>query len=170
MIKKHLFSRAKVHNLTADICYMIFLGLGSNKGERETHIARALGEMILAGVEVRRCASLIETPPWGKEDQAPFINTVIEVDYFGTARELLDLVLGIEQKMGRVREITWGPRLIDIDIIEFHRQTIDEEGLQVPHPWYTKRAFVLAPLAELEPEWVPTGGGLSVAELLKKTK
>ncbi|MFK7973126.1 MAG: 2-amino-4-hydroxy-6-hydroxymethyldihydropteridine diphosphokinase [Bacteroidia bacterium] len=147
---------------------MIFLGLGSNKGNRHAQIARALGELSLAGVHVLRCASLIETPPWGNEDQPAFINTVVEVAYDGSAQELLTIVLSIETNMGRIREEKWGPRVIDIDILEFRRHIIDEPGLQIPHPWYTSRAFVLRSMVELEPYWVPTGGDESVSGLLEK--
>jgi 2-amino-4-hydroxy-6-hydroxymethyldihydropteridine diphosphokinase len=147
---------------------MIFLGFGSNMGDREAHMARALGELALAGLGIKRCATLIETPAWGIEDQAAFLNTVVEVDFGGTARELLHTVLEVERKMGRIREQKWGPRLIDIDIVEFNRQIIDEPGLQVPHPWYTERAFVLEPLAELEPYWVPTGMSKTVSSLLRE--
>lgn len=147
---------------------MIFLGLGSNMGNREANVARALGELAIAGIGITRCASLIETPAWGIEDQAAFLNTVVEVSFEGEARELLDIVLEVEQKMGRIREQKWGPRLIDIDIIEFNRRIIDEPGLQLPHPWYTKRAFVLEPLVELEPYLVPTGMSKTVSSLLKE--
>ena len=145
----------------------IFLGLGSNEGDREAHIARAIGELSLGGVQVLRCASLIETPPWGEENQRPFVNTLVEVSFSETARELLELVLGIEKKMGRIRDYKWGPRIIDIDILEFQRQVIDEDGLQVPHPWYPARAFVLESFVELEPGWVPTGGEQTVTALLE---
>jgi 2-amino-4-hydroxy-6-hydroxymethyldihydropteridine diphosphokinase len=78
----------------------------------------------------------------------------------------LEIALGVEEKMGRVREKKWGPRLIDIDLLEFNRTTIDHERLQLPHPFYPKRVFVLAPLAELESEWIPTGHQQTVSELL----
>ena len=147
---------------------MIFLGLGTNMGDREANIARALGELALSGIAIKRCAALIETPAWGIEDQPAFLNTVVEVGFGGSAQELLPIILEVERKMGRIREQKWGPRLIDIDIIEFNGQLIDEPGLQVPHPWYTKRRFVLEPLAELQPDWVPTGMEETVTEILKK--
>ncbi|MEZ4686717.1 MAG: 2-amino-4-hydroxy-6-hydroxymethyldihydropteridine diphosphokinase [Bacteroidia bacterium] len=146
---------------------MIFLGLGTNMGNREANIARALGELALSGIGILRCASVIETPAWGMEDQPAFLNTVAEVSFGGSARELLNTLLSVEEKMGRIREEKWGPRLIDLDIIEFNRQQIDEPGLQLPHPWYTQRRFVLEPLAQLEPGWVPAGMEVTVSELLK---
>jgi len=136
---------------------MIFLGLGSNIGDKVANIVRALKLLEAGGVTINRVSSFYQTPPWGIRDQEAFINIVCEVDFVGAPEELLDICLHIEEKMGRKRIIKWGPRLIDIDIIEFHREMIQTPTLTLPHPYYLERDFVLVPLAELAPHWQPTG-------------
>ncbi len=145
---------------------MILLGLGTNKGNKLANLQEVLSQLNSRGVEVLRQAPIFETEPWGKKNQDSFLNTVIEVKYEGTPQELLQTILQIEQLMGRVREYKWGPRIIDIDILEFNRETIESPGLTIPHPHYPERVFVLAPMAELEPDWVPTNGTMTVTELL----
>lgn len=82
---------------------------------------------------------------------------VCEVGFEGAPHELLDLVLEIEMELGRERLFKWGPRLIDIDLVEFQSKIVQDERLTLPHPYYLQRDFVLIPLAELEPDWHPTG-------------
>ena len=145
---------------------MIILGLGSNQGDREANFHEAISMMERRGVKTLRKSSFYQTEPWGRKNQPDFLNAVIEVSFDGTAHELLKIVLGVEQLMGRVRNERWGPRLIDLDILEFKGQQIEEPGLSIPHPYYPKRMFVLTPLAELEPDWVPTGMNKTVKDLL----
>jgi dihydroneopterin aldolase/2-amino-4-hydroxy-6-hydroxymethyldihydropteridine diphosphokinase len=147
---------------------MIFIGLGSNQGNPTHNVLRALDILAEKGVEVLRRSGLYLTKPWGITEQDDFINAVAEIAFSGSAEELLDILLGIEQEMGRVRRIKWGPRLIDLDVIEFERQEIETERLLVPHPFYLHRDFVLAPLAELEPNWIPTGQTKTVRQFLKE--
>ncbi len=108
---------------------------------------------------------MVETPPWGLIEQPSFINAVCEIDFTGSAPDLLDILQKIENDMGRIRTEKWGPRVIDLDILEFNREIHLGERLTLPHPFYPERTFVLEPLAELEPHWVPTGYRNTVSEL-----
>jgi 2-amino-4-hydroxy-6-hydroxymethyldihydropteridine diphosphokinase len=124
-----------------------FVGLGANLGDREAAIRRA-ADLIGA----TRLSTIIETEPWGYANQPPFLNAVAEVDTPLTARELLTHLLDVERRLGRERVgPRWGPRRIDLDLLLFGDEVIDEPGLEVPHPRMAERAFVLEPLAELAP-------------------
>jgi 2-amino-4-hydroxy-6-hydroxymethyldihydropteridine diphosphokinase len=129
-----------------------YLGLGGNLGDPAAAMAAALRALDAhEAVTVADVSSLYRTPPWGRIDQPDFLNAVAAVDTTLTARELLELCLETERALKRVRAERWGPRLIDMDVLAFADERIDEEGLQVPHPRMGERAFVLAPLAEIAP-------------------
>ncbi|MEM7371281.1 MAG: 2-amino-4-hydroxy-6-hydroxymethyldihydropteridine diphosphokinase [Bacteroidota bacterium] len=145
---------------------MIFLGLGSNIGNKVDNLRNSIFQMEESNIHVLRCSAVYRTPAWGIEAQEDFVNAVCEVQFAGTAEELLTALLGIEQMMGRRRIMKWGPRLIDLDILEFHRQQVISEHLTLPHPYYPQRSFVLAPFQDLEPDWIPTGHSLSISTLL----
>ena len=124
-----------------------YVGLGSNLGDREQLIRRA-AELIGAV----RLSSVLETEPWGIEDQPKFLNAVAEIETPLTARQLLDQLLAVERRLGRERVgPQWGPRTIDLDLLLYGDETIDEPGLVVPHPRLAERDFALRPLAELVP-------------------
>jgi 2-amino-4-hydroxy-6-hydroxymethyldihydropteridine diphosphokinase len=126
---------------------LAYIGLGSNLGDREAAIRSAAG---LIGA--RRLSQIAETEPWGNEQQPKFLNAVAEVETELEPRALLELLLGVEQQLGRERDGThWGPRTIDLDLLLYGDRVIDEPGLAVPHPFLHERLFVLAPLAELAP-------------------
>jgi 2-amino-4-hydroxy-6-hydroxymethyldihydropteridine diphosphokinase len=132
-----------------------YVGLGANLGDREARIRRA-AELI----DARRLSTVIETEPWGFADQPLFLNAVAEVETELDARELLDLLLDVERRLGRVRDgRRFGPREIDLDLLLYGAATIDEPGLTVPHPFLLERAFVLEPLAELVPKLEIPGNG-----------
>lgn len=138
----------------------VFIALGSNMGEREENIRRAL-ELLsqLPDTELVRASSLYDTEPVGEVEQPNFLNAVAELDTDMAARQLLWNLLLIEKRLGRVRTQKWGPRTIDLDLLLFGDQVIDEDDLRVPHPELIRRSFVLTPLAELEPALVhPTTG------------
>lgn len=123
-----------------------------------------------AGVEVIEESSYYETAPWGITEQPYFINSVAEVYYEGSPEELLQILQSVEKMMGRGEEQSrekWGPRIIDLDIIEFNGQVIESDSLSLPHPLYQKRLFVLIPLAELYPDYSPTGTDLTVPQLIE---
>ncbi len=136
-----------------------FLSLGSNIGGRKMNLDRAVG-MIgrLPGTNLLKVSSYIETKPVGYTDQPDFLNAVAMIETSLAPRELLDELLKIELQMGRKRTIRWGPRVIDIDILLYNNEQINEEGLQVPHPRMMERGFVLKPLAEIEPDLMLPNG------------
>lgn len=102
-------------------------------------------------------SSLYRTPPWGKLDQPDFLNTAAEIHTRRDPRGLLELCLGAEKALKRVREERWGPRIVDIDVLTFDDLAVHEAGLEVPHPRMLERAFVLIPLAEIAPDLVVSG-------------
>jgi 2-amino-4-hydroxy-6-hydroxymethyldihydropteridine diphosphokinase len=142
---------------------LAYVGLGANLGERETVIRRA-GALIGA----QRLSRVRETEPWGMTEQPRFLNAVAEVETELSPQALLELLAEVERELGRVRGGgRWGPRTIDLDLLVYGSETIDEDGLIVPHPWLHERLFVLEPLAELAPDLVVPGRG-DVASLLAR--
>jgi 2-amino-4-hydroxy-6-hydroxymethyldihydropteridine diphosphokinase len=134
---------------------LAYVGLGSNLGDRDALIRRA-AELVGA----RRLSSLHETAPWGYEEQPSFLNAAAEVETSLTARAFLDHLLDVERRLGRERiGPRWGPRRIDLDLLLFGEETVDEPGLVVPHPLLTQRDFALRPLAELDPLLKIPGNG-----------
>jgi 2-amino-4-hydroxy-6-hydroxymethyldihydropteridine diphosphokinase len=146
-----------------------FVGLGSNLGERELQIRRAVDELAkIPRTTLVRVSSLYDTDPVGEVEQPAFLNAVAWLETELTPRELLWNLLLIEQRMGRVRAQKWGPRKIDLDLL-FHGATVLEEpDLVVPHPEAHKRAFVLAPLVELDPDFVHPVTNETVAKTLRR--
>jgi 2-amino-4-hydroxy-6-hydroxymethyldihydropteridine diphosphokinase len=131
----------------------VFLGLGSNEGDRVRLIERAL-EALKRMVVVERISSIYETQPVGYRDQPWFLNLVCMGHTRLQPYDLLEFLLEIETSLGRVRsENRFGPRTVDIDILAYEDRVIDREDLIVPHPHMTDRRFVLQPLAEIAPEW-----------------
>jgi 2-amino-4-hydroxy-6-hydroxymethyldihydropteridine diphosphokinase len=138
-----------------------YVGLGSNLGDRERLIGHA-AELIGAG----RLSTVIETEPWGYGNQPMFLNAVAEVETQLSARQLLDHLLDVERRLGRERVgPRWGPRTIDLDLLLYGDETIDEPGLVVPHPRLINREFVLRPLAELVPS-LKIPGSVTVQQAL----
>jgi 2-amino-4-hydroxy-6-hydroxymethyldihydropteridine diphosphokinase len=138
-----------------------YVGLGSNLGERESLIRQAA-----ALIGTARLSSIVETEPWGFEEQPRFLNAVAEIETPLDARGFLDLLLSVEQRLGRERTgPRWGPRTIDLDLLLFGDEEIDEPGLVVPHPHLGERLFVLEPLAELAPLQKIPGSGTVQAML-----
>lgn len=141
-----------------------FLGLGSNLGDRLGNLRRAVELLRERRVRVLRSSRVYETDPVGGPEQPDYLNAVVEVEAEGTARHLLEICLAIEEEMGRLRGERWGPRTIDLDLLTFGHEEIDEPGLRVPHPRMHERAFVLAPLLELTAD-PKLPGGRRVADL-----
>jgi 2-amino-4-hydroxy-6-hydroxymethyldihydropteridine diphosphokinase len=142
-----------------------YVGLGSNLGDREATILRAV-ELLGDRVEVVAVSTLRQTEPWGYADQPAFLNGAAAVETDLSARELLSALLDVERELGRTRDgPRWGARTIDLDLLLYGDAVIDEPGLAVPHPRLHERAFALEPLAELEPALVVPGRG-PVAALL----
>ncbi len=148
-----------------------YIGLGSNVGDKKANLARARFLIEgLKGVRISKQSSLYETAPWGKTDQDDFINQVIEIETELRPLELLHQLQAIEIKLGRRREVHWGPRNIDLDVLLYGRETIDLEELKVPHPYLMQRLFVLIPLAEIDSELVFPDGSKIGEVLLRLTK
>lgn len=144
--------------MTDESAARAYLGLGGNLGDPAAAMAAALRTLDAdPGISVAAVSSLYRTPPWGVAEQPDFLNAVAAVDTVLPARQLLARCLDVEKGLKRVRDIRWGPRVIDIDVLLYGDQAIAEEGLQVPHPRMARRAFVMVPLAEIAPEaWVET--------------
>ena len=146
-----------------------YVGLGANLGPREVTLLRAVD--LLAGepgIEVLAVSQLRETDPIGDTDQPEFLNGAVSVETTLAPRELLAALLRVERELGRVRDGTqWGPRTIDLDLLVYGDEIVDEPGLRVPHPRLHERRFALEPLVELEPELTIPGLG-PVSELLEK--
>ncbi len=139
------------------------LGLGGNLGDPVAAFATVLKRLQRhPGISAVQPSSVYRTAPWGKLDQPEFLNMAVVVETSLPARALLDLCLNLEREGGRERRERWGPRTIDLDILNYGGETIDEPGLQVPHPRIAERAFVLAPLAEIAPELRIDGRSVAV--------
>ncbi|MET3925125.1 2-amino-4-hydroxy-6-hydroxymethyldihydropteridine diphosphokinase [Devosia sp. 2618] len=135
-----------------------WLSLGANIGSPSEQLAEAVRRIgAHPEISVEAQSTVLTTKAWGKTDQPDFANMAIAVQTSLGPQELLDVVLGIELAMGRVRDEVWGPRLIDIDIIAYERVELRSPRLNLPHPYAHERAFVLDPLQEISPEtaaWV----------------
>lgn len=128
------------------------IGAGSNIGDKQDNLDRAIAALAATpGIRLVARSSDWRTEPWGFAEQDWFVNACVAVETTLAPRALLERCLAIEAQLGRRREIRWGPRLIDLDILTFGEAAIDEPGLSVPHPHIVERAFVLAPLAEIRP-------------------
>jgi 2-amino-4-hydroxy-6-hydroxymethyldihydropteridine diphosphokinase len=133
-----------------------YLGLGSNLGDREVHLRGAVTSLraLDPGLTV---SSLFATLPIGGPPQPPYLNCVVRLSTDLPARELLSVAQCLERHADRVRTVRNGPRTLDVDVLLYGEDEIDEPDLVVPHPRMAERAFVLAPLEELAPELVPAG-------------
>jgi len=136
----------------------VFLGLGSNVGDRIDNLIRAIDSLSEIGY-VKSVSTVYESEPWGVEDQPPFLNCVVEIETELSPRELLTKAKELEIKLGRIKRSHWGPREIDIDILIYDEVVMDEEDLKIPHPFIEKRDFVIVPLLEIDPEVVNPKSG-----------
>ncbi|MBV8388301.1 MAG: 2-amino-4-hydroxy-6-hydroxymethyldihydropteridine diphosphokinase [Mucilaginibacter sp.] len=130
----------------------VFLLLGSNLGDRGAFLHKAIGLIEKELGSVVQKSSVYETEAWGKTDEPNYLNQVVQVNTELSARTVLQKVLQIETKLGRVREEKWGSRIIDIDILFYGQNIINEPGLIVPHPELHNRRFTLTPLSEIAPD------------------
>ena len=147
-----------------------YIGLGSNVGQREQTLMEAVQSLAAhAEITVARLSQWLKTEPvGGPEDQPWYLNGVVQLETTLTADALLAVMQQIETDLGRDRrrEVRWGPRTCDLDLLLFGEAIIDTPNLTVPHPRLAERRFVLEPLAQLACDLVVPGGELSVSELL----
>ncbi len=129
----------------------VFLGIGSNRGNRAKQCARALELLQEYGVKIIARSSIYKTEPWGRREQPWFLNMVVEAETDHAPHALLAHVKKIESKLGRTETVRWGPREIDIDILLYDDIIVQDHDLVIPHPLMHKREFVLRPLAEIAP-------------------
>lgn len=131
--------------------HKVFVGLGSNIGDCKKNINLAIQKMMSNEIEIIKTSSIYKTKPWGVTEQPDFFNSVIEIKTLFTPLELLKLFQNIEKDLKRERIQHWGPRTIDIDILLYDDLITDLQELTIPHPYMTKRLFVLTPMCEISP-------------------
>lgn len=142
----------------SDDCVIAALGIGGNLGETKQNLIDAISRLDHhESVVVTSVSKLYKTPPWGKLDQPSFLNACLLIETTLSAQDLLELCLQIEQELGRVRAERWGPRLVDIDVLYYSDEKITADGLEVPHPRMTERAFVMQPLSDIDNDKVIEG-------------
>lgn len=147
----------------------VYLGLGSNLGDRFANIQEAVNRLSRSsGIAVTRVSAVYETTPVGGPDQPDYLNAAIALETSLEADRLLDICIETEQKMGRVRGERWSARIIDIDILLFGGSHIKTDSLTVPHPRMLERGFVLVPLADIAPDVVHPLKKLTVNELVRE--
>lgn len=148
---------------------MVYLGIGSNLGDRERMLEAALGALAANGVRIRRVSPVYETEPQDLKEQGWFLNLVAEAETDLFPLQLVRRIGKIERQLGRTRTVAKGPRTIDIDILLYGNAVIDTPQLTVPHPRLAARRFVLAPLADLAPDLRHPISRRTVRELLAET-
>jgi 2-amino-4-hydroxy-6-hydroxymethyldihydropteridine diphosphokinase len=147
----------------------IYLSLGSNVGDRATNLTVAIAALDHAGVHVEKISSIYETEPVDYLEQEWFLNCVVEGTTALAALELLQALRRIETRMGSKKPFAKGPRLLDLDILLYASESIDTEGLRVPHPRMLQRNFVMAPLAEIAPQLRHPSWHGTAKEMLERT-
>jgi 2-amino-4-hydroxy-6-hydroxymethyldihydropteridine diphosphokinase len=147
-----------------------YLLTGGNEGDRYFHMQQAMTNIELICGRVIQLSSLYETAPWGKSDQADFLNQVLLVETNLRPKQLLQSILEIEKALGRKRTIRNAPRTIDIDILLYDSEVIESDGLTIPHPRISERRFVLEPLNEIAADYIHPVLYKSVRQLLLECK
>ena len=149
--------------------HSVYLGLGSNLGEREKNLTEAIGMLkALPNTEVAAVSAFHTTTPWGYVDQPDFLNCAVLINTTLSPHAILEACMDIERRLGRVRAVRWGPRVIDIDILFYDDMIIKDEGLQIPHPLLHEREFVLLPLTDIAPGLVHPVFGMTVSSLYER--
>ena len=147
----------------------IFIGLGSNLGDREKYLSDALFELQKSKIHTVRESAIYASEAWGVRDQAPFLNQVVEVRTHLFPRALLQSLKSIENTMGRISRKKWHEREIDLDLLYYGNQIIDQPDLRVPHLFVRKRRFVLLPLCQIAPDFVDPETGETIEKIFNAT-
>ncbi|KEI91195.1 2-amino-4-hydroxy-6-hydroxymethyldihydropteridine diphosphokinase [Clostridium botulinum] len=147
-----------------------YVAFGSNMGEKENYIKRALGKIEERGMKIIKVSSIYETEPYGVLDQDSFLNGVVKIETNLTPEDLIGELLNIEKQLDRVRERRWGPRTIDLDIIFYDDLIINEKDLVIPHKDMENREFVLKPLCDIDENFIHPVLKKSVRELYDRLK
>ena len=145
----------------------VAIALGSNVGDRESHLAFAVRRLTETFTNLR-ISRWYDTVPVGVEPQGNFLNGALAAETDLTPREVLDLLLAIERERGRLRPFEGAPRTLDLDLVLYDEEVIDEPGLRVPHPRFRERAFVLEPLCEVASGWIDPESGMTIGELRRR--
>ena len=145
----------------------VFISLGSNLGDKTKNLLSAKFKIINDIGNIIKESKIYESEPWGFKNQPNFLNQVIIIKCVYNANVVLQKCLKIEKEFGRIRKIKWAPRIIDIDILYFNNEIINEKGLLIPHPQIENRNFVLIPLKEIEKKYLHPGINKTHEDLLK---
>jgi dihydroneopterin aldolase / 2-amino-4-hydroxy-6-hydroxymethyldihydropteridine diphosphokinase len=148
----------------------VYIGIGSNLGDRELNCRRCEDLILQRGVLIKKESSIYETEPWGVKDQPLFLNMAIEIETDLGPDDLLKMLKDVEDEMGRGETFHWGPRIIDLDILLFDDLVVEEEDLKIPHPYLHLRDFVLKPLSEIAEHVRHPVFQLSMGELFQRLK
>lgn len=132
--------------------FKAYLSLGSNIEPKKKYLSKALKLLQQQGIQILQASSIYQTPPWGNTEQQSFLNMVIKISTILSPFDLLHQCQNIERQLGRVREVHWGPRTIDIDILLYEQVVYKSKELTLPHPYIHQRGFVLVPLQEISPQ------------------
>ena len=145
---------------------LVYLLTGSNLGNRVENLNKATELITVRAGNLVACSKFYQTSPWGPLEQPDFLNQAVAVDAFLEPQQLMELLLGIEEEMGRIRSEKYGPRNIDIDILFYGNKVMKTSLLQLPHPEVHSRRFALTPLAEIASEFIDPVSGKSISKLL----
>ncbi len=149
---------------------IVHIGIGSNLGERADNCQKAIELLRGKAIIIRKISSLYETEPWGIEEQPKFINLAIEVETTLSPHALLSILKDIENKIGRVKTLKWGPRTIDLDILFYGDEIINLDDIQIPHKLLHQRDFVLLPLIEIAPDKIHPVLKKTIKQLMEEFK
>ena len=149
---------------------IVYIGIGSNLGDRHKNCLRAVELLKQSGLSVTKQSSVHETAAWGVTEQPAFLNMAVALETGLAPMDLLGLLKKIEKDMGRQETVKWGPRIIDLDILLYDDIALNTEALIIPHPLMHEREFVLGPLAELAKDLIHPVLKKRIGDLLKENK